>query len=128
MSAFLGRSIALTWGGSAIGGVREKKPSLAGGPVDVSSDEDNGWRALLEEAAQNEVNLSLSGVTKSSSLRADWFAGTRTKAVVLTYPDGAVISGTFYLASYNETGSYNNATTFDCELQSTGVVVYTPAA
>lgn len=128
MTGFVGRSIALTWAGAAVAGVREKKKSLSGAAVDVSSDEDNGWRELLEVAQQNEVNLSLSGVTKSDTLRSAWFDGSRTATATLTYPDGGVLSGTFYLASYNETGAYNNATTFDCELQSSGEVTYTPGA
>ena len=128
MTGFVGRSIAMTWDGAAIAGVREKKKTLSGAAVDVSSDEDNGWRTLLEDPQQNEVNLSLSGVTKEDVLRAAWFDGDRTKAVTLTYPDGGVLSGTFYLSSYNETGPYNNATTFDCELMSSGEVTYTPGA
>ena len=38
------------------------------------------------------------------------------------------MQGTFYLASYSETGTYNEATVFEAELQSSGVVTYTPAA
>jgi predicted secreted protein len=126
MTGFLGRSIALTWDGASVAGVREKKKALSGAAVDVTSDEDNGWRTLLEDPQQNEVNLSLSGVTKSDVLRSAWFSGDRTATATLTYPDGGVLSGTFYLATYNETGPYNNATTFDCELQSSGAVTYTP--
>ncbi len=128
MTGFVGRSIAMTWNGAAVGGVREKKKSLSGSAVDVSSDEDNGWRKLLEVAQQNEVNVSLSGVTKNGTLKGAWFSGARTGILVLTYPDGATMTGTFYLASYNETGPYNNATTFDAELQSSGEITYTPAA
>jgi predicted secreted protein len=128
----LGRKIAFTWGGSAINGVREKGIALAGEPVDLTSDESNGWRTLLEvnapgDAGQNQVDVSISGVVKVDTLRAAWF-GDRTKTATFTYPNGASISGEFFLASYNETGSYNDATTFEASLQSSGVVTYTPAA
>lgn len=126
MTGFVGRSIALTWDGATVAGVREKKKSLSGAPVDVTSDEDNGWRTLIDSPQQNEVNISLSGITKSDALKVSWFSATRIAAVTLTYPDGGVLSGSFYLASYNETGPYNNATTFDAELQSSGEVIYTP--
>jgi len=122
---FLGRGIALTWGGSSIGGVREKKKTLNGAPVDVTSDDDAGWRALISnDSGQNEVNLSLSGVTKTDLLKVDWFGNTRTKAVTMTYPNGGVMSGTFFMASYAETGSYKDAVTYDIELQSSGPVTY----
>lgn len=123
----LGRTIEFKWDGATINGVREKGISIAGEPVDVTSDENNGWRTLLEEAGQNQIDISISGVVKVATLRAAWFAGARTKAVTLTYPGGAVLSGTFYLASYNETGPYNDATTFEASLQSSGPVTYTPA-
>lgn len=124
----IGRNLTLTWGGSAVAKVREKSAALNGEAVDLSSDDDNGWRALDTGAGQNEVNLSLSGVLASDALKTDWFDGDRTKAVALTYPDGGVLAGNFYLASYTETAPYNEAVTFECELQSSGAVTYTPAA
>lgn len=128
MAGMLGRAIAFTWGGVAITGVREKGVSINGEPVDVTSGEDNGWRTLLTDPGENTVEISISGVTKSKTLKTDWFAGNRTKAVVITYPvgDAGVISGNFFLASYNETAPYKDATTFEATLQSTGIIAYTP--
>ena len=124
MPGTIGRKIALTWGGAAVQGVRQKNISVAGAPIDVSADEDDGWRTLLEEAGQNEVGVSLSGVTKSRALMSDWFNGTRTKTLVLTYPDGATLSGTFFLASYKDNGPYQDAVTFDADLVSTGPITF----
>jgi predicted secreted protein len=122
----LGRKIVLTWNGAAIEGVREKGIALAGEPINVSDDDSDGWRELLSEVGENTVDISLSGVIKSTALKVDWFAGTRTRAVVITYPDGSIIAGDFMLASYNETGPYADATTFEGALQSTGEITYTP--
>lgn len=124
MPGTIGRKIALTWGGAAVQGVRQKNISVAGAPIDVSADEDDGWRTLLEEAGQNEVGVSLSGVTKSRALMSDWFNGTRTKTLVLTYPDGATLSGTFFLANYKDNGPYQDAVTFDADLVSTGPITF----
>jgi TP901-1 family phage major tail protein len=126
MPSFLGRKVELTWGGAEIPGVREKGISLNGEAIDVSADDSLGWRELLAEAGENQVNVSVSGVTRSAALNSDWFAGTRTKAVEITYPDGGVIAGNFFLASYSDTGPYKDATTFEAELQSTGAVTFTP--
>jgi len=128
MAAFKGRSVSFVWDGAAVLGVREKGVALNGEPIDVTSDEDAGWRTLLTESAQNEMNISLSGVSKDRRLKDAWFSGNRTKTASLTYPDGTIISASFYLANYNETGAYNDAVTFDCELQSTGTVTYTPGS
>lgn len=132
MAAAVGRAVTFLWGDASpqeeIQGVREKGIELAGEPIDITSDDDDGWRALLSVPAENQVNISLSGVSKDTILRTDWFAGTRTQAATITYPDGATITGTFYLATYSETATYNEAVAFEAELQSSGVIVYTPAA
>jgi len=128
MVGFIGRKIALTWDGAAIAGVREKGIALNGEPVDVTDDASDGWRELLAEAGEHQVNVSLSGVTKSDALKEAWFdVADRIKAVTITYPDGGVLSGNFFLATFSETGPYSDATTFEAELQSTGPVTYTAA-
>jgi predicted secreted protein len=126
MPGFIGRRVVFTWGGVEIEGVREKSAACNGEAIDVSSDDSDGWRELLSEAGENAVDISLSGVTKDKTLKTDWFAGNRTKTVELTYPDGGVLSGTFFLVSYTDTGPYKDATTFEATLQSSGPVTYTP--
>ncbi len=128
MSGYNGRSIALLWNSVAIAGCREKSIKLDGSAVDVTSDESNGWQELLTVAGENKVEIGISGVTKSDALKTDWFAGTRTRAVSITYPDGGVLSGTFYMANYSDKGPYKDATTFEAALMSTGAVTYTPAS
>lgn len=118
----LGRKIIFTWNGETVDGVREKGIACAGEPINVSDDDSDGIRQLLDEAGESTVDISLSGVLKSEVLATDWFAGDRVGAVTMTYPNGRVISGDFFLASYNETGTYNDATTMEASLQNTGEV------
>ena len=123
MTANAGRRIALTWGGQPIPGVREKAVALNGEPIDITSDDSLGWRELLsDDPAENQVTISISGVTKSFALRQDWFQNSRMQVATITYPDGSTITGNFYLATYTDTGPYNDATTFEAELQSSGVI------
>jgi predicted secreted protein len=122
----LGRKIIFTWNGATIDGVREKGIACAGEPINVSDDDSDGVRELLEEAGENTIDISLSGVLKSTALKQDWFNGNVLRAVTMTYPDGSVLAGDFFLASYNETGAYNDATTFEGALQNSGAVTFTP--
>jgi predicted secreted protein len=125
MAAYKGNAITLTWGGSSIAGVRENGISLNGEAIDITDNDSLGNRQLLDVSSQDEVNISLSGVTKDEALKTDWFAGDRTKAVVLTFTvGGGVISGDFYLQSYTDTGPYNEAATYSAELLSTGPVTF----
>ncbi len=125
MPANAGRRIELTWGGEDIPGVREKSVALNGEPIDITSDDSLGWRELLpDDPAENQVDISISGVTKSFALKQDWFANDRVKAMTITYPDGSTLTGSFQLVSYTDTGPYNDATTFEAELQSTGIIAF----
>src|SRR5262245_19834209 len=115
MAAKVGRKIKFRWGTppAEIPGVREKGVTLNGEGIDVTGDDSDGWRELLSEPAQNQVEISLSGVTKSHALKVDWFAGTRTKLAEVEYADVAKITGSFFLSNYAETGTYNDAATFE---------------
>jgi len=127
MAASSGRNLTFTWGAGAILGVREKGLSLNGDPLDITSNEDAGKRMLIDDvSAQDELELSISGVSKDLVLRADWFAGTRTKEIVVSWPDGATLTGDFFLSNYSEAGPYQDAITFDATLVSAGTWVYSP--
>lgn len=123
----LGRKVIFTWNGAPVEGVREKGLACAGEAINVSDDDANGVRQLLDEPGEDTIDISLSGVTKSDVLAAAWHDRTkRIGAVTMTYPNGRVVAGDFYLASYNETGAYNDAMTFEAALQNTGDVSFTP--
>lgn len=128
MAAKVGRKVTFQWNSATIAGVREKGASCNGAPVNVSSDESDGWQELLTDPGEDAVTISLSGVTKGTTLKSDWFARTRTRAVEIGYLDGGTLTGNFFLASYNEGMPYNDAVTFEAELQSAGEITYTPPA
>jgi len=128
MAARIGRKVAFTWNAAAVTGVREVGISINGEPIDVTSEEDDGVRLLLSEAAELAWEISLSGISKETALFDDAATITaRTQAVTMTYPDGSTISGNFYLSSYSETDPYKDASTFEATLQSSGAITYTPA-
>lgn len=127
MVANAGREVDFLWNGLPLLGVREKNIAFNGEPINVTSDEDEGWRTLIADvAAENQVDITLSGVTKDTRLKIDWFAMTRTRSASFTYPNGDVISGTFMISAFSEGVPYNDAITFECTLQSTGEVFYAP--
>lgn len=134
MVAIVGRTIQVYWGDESpsplVAGIREKGIELNGDPVDVTNDDSSGWRELLDAAQTNMVNIPCSGVLLDDTLRADWFTGATTtgarmQTAAFQWPDGGVLTGTFYLAEYSETGSHDGEVTFEATFQSNGVVTYT---
>lgn len=129
MTATSGRGITLTWGGSALKGAREKSVTVGGEPINVTSEEDDGWQTLIDELGERSVNIEISGVDKDDVLRVEAHASTRTAtAVLITYKSGATLAGNFYLSAYSEGMPYNDAATFSATIMSTGAMTYTPAA
>lgn len=131
MAANLGRNLLLKTSTTVIAGVRTKGVSVNKEPVDVTTDDDSGYRTLLSEAGQVSLDLSLDGITKDDELRASILGGTTMTLadVTLEYPNGDVLSFTeVMLTSLEESGAYNDAITFTATLQSSGEWTYTPGS
>lgn len=126
MAGYYGRKVTFEWDGDEIDGVREKSLTINGEQANVTSDEDDGVRHLLDEDDEFSVDIELSGVTKSNVLRKAKADGDIQETATLTYPNGDVISATFNMGAYTEGQPYNDATTFSVTLHSTGPVTYTP--
>lgn len=128
MAASSGRELLIKKGASVIAGVRTKTITINGEPIDVTSDDDSGFRTLLASAGIRSIDLSVEGVTKDAVLRAI-VAGTSSQLltdITIEYPNGDVIDGNFYLVNIEESGEYQDAVTFSASLQSSGEFTYTP--
>ena len=130
MPANPGRELVVKKDSTAIAGVQTKSVSVDGSPVDITSDDDSGWRTLLSDPGVRSVDMSVEGVTKDAILRAAVFDGTSLLLtdITLDYPNGDALSGNFYLANLEENGTHNDAVKFTGTLQSSGEITYTPAA
>lgn len=131
MPAVAGRTIGLYWNGVLVAGVREKGITCNGEAIDSTNDDSAGWRTLIDAASVNGVDVPVSGVLINDRLKADWFSGasavnTRMRTLELRYPDGGIVSGTFYITEYTETGPHDDAMTFEASFMSSGVVTYSP--
>lgn len=118
-----GRKVQFSWGGVYVGAAREKNLTINNNPVDVTADEDNGWRTLLEQPGERQVDITISGIMRNNLFKDAAINGPQRDTATILYPDGYVIEGTFTIASYTEGQPYNNAVTFTATLQSSGADV-----
>jgi predicted secreted protein len=113
-----------------VANVRTKGLSISGEPIDVTTDDDDGVRKLLDDAAELAIEITVSGVAAAGNpLRAE-AAAVDGRAETTEFRYGAVEkwAGSFFLSSYSENGEYKGAATFEATLVSAGAITYTPPA
>ncbi len=114
---------------AVIKGVRTKNPTVTREPIDVTTDDDAGWRTLLAEPGQRQIDLSFSGITEDETLIAAIMSGASVfETIRIIFPTGGRFEGDFFFNNLSLTGEYNNAVTFEGEMQSSGEITYTPPA
>lgn len=132
MSADLGRNLLLKRGSTVLGSLRTKTISLGKEVVDITTDEDDGYRTSLAEAGQATLDISGDGVTKTeiSTFRTEAYSSTTTTSSIDTveFPNGDTITGTFRMPTFEESGTYNDANTFSMTLNSSGEWTFTAAS
>jgi predicted secreted protein len=129
MSQSAGRKLRIKRQGVYIAVVRTKTVAGAASPIDVTSDDDDGWRKLLDAPGTRSVDLSVEGVFDEdhhAALLAELLEGPWIWADQVELPDGGILSGDWRLNSVSMTGASGDPTTFSAELQSSGPISFTP--
>lgn len=131
MAANIGRNMKILKSSVELLGIRTKSFSINGTPIDITTDDDLGYRTLLAEAGEKSIDISFDGITKDAVLRAIINGGTTAHMltdVTLEYANGDTITGCdWFLTNLDESGTYNDAVTFSGSMQSSGAWTYTPA-
>lgn len=127
MSAAIGRALVIKREGTKIAAVQEKSIAVNNEPIDVSSDDDEGVRKLLEDSSTRTIDLNVSGLLFDDTLAAKALSGTGLiETYQIVYPSGMVVEGEFRFNSYESSGSFNDAVKFSATFQSTGSWTVTP--
>jgi len=112
-----------------VAGARGKTISINNESIDITSDDDAGYRTLLSDPAVRSIDLSIEGVAKNADLLT---AATASDATLLLGYELRIegvgtVACDFYLSSVELGAPYNEAVTFSASLQSSGVFTFTPA-
>lgn len=134
MAGAVGRKLLLKKNDVVLAGVRTKGFAWGGESIDISSGEDNGIRLLLADSAQEQIDLTVEGLMKGTTLRA-LIMNTSTSRmltdITLEWPletgqtNPATLEGNFRISAYEEGAPYNEAITFSATLESSGAWTYT---
>lgn len=131
MAALVGRRVTFTPTGSGVPvtGMRTKTITINNEPIDITSDDDNGWMTFLDnDPAQRGIEMSVEGITKDAQLIN--LAVTGGSGLISEYElDLAglgTFTGDFHIGSLELGAPYNEAVTFSCTIRSSGEPTWTP--
>ena len=128
MVANVGRKLTIKRDGTVIAGVRTKNFTINNEAIDVTTDDDDGYRRLLEESGEKQIDITVEGLTKDDNLIEAAANGTTLiEPYTIELPSGASIEGDFRLNNVEQGAEYNEAITFTAEIHSTGEWTFTPA-
>lgn len=130
MAGFNGRKQIIKWDAVTLVGVRSKGFTIANEHVDVTNDDDNGWRTLLAQPGLRSVEVTVAGITSSEVLIAEMMTASidsePLEAILptsLTTP--GKLAGNFFCSSFEQTGEHDGSVEFTATFMSSGVVTYT---
>ena len=124
MAEMSGRKVTISIDAAPRATARTKSLTISNEAVDVTSDGDDGIQRFLNEMGQKAVEVSVEGMFDSADDTLPDLALGNDLIVPLELDYGSyTISGDFFMSSYSEGQTYNDAVTFSASFASSGAVV-----
>jgi predicted secreted protein len=109
-------------------GILSKKVKYNGEPIDITSDDDNGYRTYLSAPGTKSIDVSIEGVMKDEVLQGLYIGDdVMMTDVILEFSNGDEIAGDFYLSGLSVDYTHDDAVKFSCDLLSSGEFTFTAA-
>jgi len=137
MAGFNGRKLTFDWDSTTLVGVRTRGFTVSNEYVDVTTDDDAGWRKLLSDPGVRSVENTVSGITSDEVLLNEIMTASITGQTLDTMlPTGTAsgittpgtLSGNFLVSSYEQTGEHDGAVEFSATFMSDGEITYTASS
>lgn len=124
--AEIGRALTISWDGTVLVGVRTKGYTVTNDYVDVTTDDDAGWRTLLATPGLRSLEVTVGGITGDQVLLAAMMQANITgETLVVNLPTSTgTLTGTFLVSSYEESGEHTGSVEFTATFMSSGEVTY----
>jgi len=130
MAGFNGRAFTIDWDSTTLVGVRTRTVSVTNDYVDVTTDDDAGWRALLTDPGLRSLEVTVGGVTSDEVLLASIMAASITNTTLtgnlpsdLTTP--GTLSGNFLISAFEQESDHDGEVAFSATFMSNGEITYT---
>lgn len=127
MAGANGRALTIDWDAVTLVGVRTKGYTFTNDMVDVTTDDDDGWRTLLADPGLRAMEVTVGGISSDQVLIAEVTKASitgETLTVQLPTTTGT-LAGLFFISSFEQTGEHDGAVEFSATFMSSGVITYT---
>lgn len=133
MAGFNGRQFTFDWKSTTLAGVRTRGMTVTNDYVDVTSDDDAGWRTLLADPGVRSVEVTIGGITTdevllAAMMEASVTAGTLVGNLPSSLTTPGTMSGEYLVSSFEQSGNHDGEVEFTATFMSTGEVTYTASA
>jgi predicted secreted protein len=132
MGAMKGRSVQIYRNGVLVAGARAKSISISGSPIDVTTDDDDAIRKLLDVPGQLDVTITVSGLLVNSALRDESLeTSDRVKSTEFRFggfqgspANTNGYSGEFFMSSFSISPEYQGSVPFEATFESADRVTH----
>jgi TP901-1 family phage major tail protein len=126
MAGTNGRDLVIDWDSVTLVGVRTRGYTITNDYVDVTTDDDSGWRTLLADPGLRSMEVTVGGISSDQILIAEIMKANITgEPLTVELPTTTgTLSGTFLLSSFEQTGEHDGAVEFSATFMSSGTVTY----
>lgn len=133
MAGFNGRQFTFDWDSVTLVGVRTRTLTINNEYVDVTTDDDSGWRTLLADPGLRSVEVTIGGVTSDEVLLAEIMkASIEGETLAANLPSNlsspGSLSGTYLVSSFEQSGDHDGEVEFSATFMSSGEVTYTASS
>ena len=121
----IGREVTFDFGGSALLGVVSKGVNFSNEMGETTDDDSSGWTEFLATPLKKQAEFTISGTLKNLELVAAYFAASNIFAVIITYPDGSVITMNCAMTGAPQLAHESNVVgTYEASFTSSGSITW----
>jgi hypothetical protein len=129
MAKASGRACVIKKATVTIGGGRTVGMTVNGSPVNIEDQGDAGMQTLLDGIITGQsLEFTIEGYEEEQVLRdiaLGAAAGRFLDDITFEFPNGSnVLSGSYFLSAYSETGAFEDGQTFTASFTSDGAWIY----
>lgn len=123
-----GRDLTIEKDGTVIAGARSKTVTFNNSEVDITNDDSNGFRLILDTPGIRSLDISIDGVWDDGhALQEPAEGGSPLLTDISIVGIDGTITGDFFLQDYEVTGEHDGEVEFSATMLSSGEFIKTPA-